>query len=146
MGSNSVCNRESDEQNQTIANRDSKLAITIMITDRIGRHLAQKWRSDSCLLFLFLLFVCLTRLSRCFFFFPILQLMLLKIILLILSFCFDSLLPVCYSNKNLSVPTPRLRQSRVALRDNFPGSTGLQSVVSIKREPGNQQGTKWRIS
>ena len=80
------------------------------------------------------------------FFFPILQLMLLKTILLILSFCFDSLLPVCYSNKNLSVPTPRLRQSRVALRDNFPGSTGLQSVVSIKREPGNQQGTKWRIS
>ena len=143
MGSNSVCNRESDEQNQTIANRDSKLAITSMITDRIGRHLAQKWRSDSCLLFLFLLFVCLTRFSRCFFF-PILQLMLLKIILSTLLS--SMLLPVCYSNKNLSVPTPRLRQSRVALRDNFPGSTRLQSVVSIKREPGNQQGTKWRIS
>ena len=145
MGSNSVCNRESDEQNRTIANRESKLAITSMITDRIGRHSSgvEKW----LLSVVFVSLICLPDpIIEMFFFFPILQLMLLKIILLILSFCFDSLLPVCYSNKNLSVPTPRLRQSRVALRDNFPGSTGLQSVVSIKREPGNQQGTKWRIS
>ena len=140
MGSNSVCNRESDEQNRTIANRESKLVITIMITDRIGRHLAQEWRSDSCLFVVFVSLICLpNRFSRCCYFFPFYTRCYLKSYF---RLCF---LP-CYSNKNLSVPSPRLRQSRVALRDNSPGSTGLQSMVSIKREPGNQQGTKWRIS
>ena len=79
-----------------------------------------------CLLFLSLLFVCLID-SQDVFIFPIFPLMLLILLTLLSSM----LLPVGLSKKNLSVPTLRLRHSRVASRDNSPGPTGLQLVVSI---------------
>ena len=38
MGFNWICNRRSDQQNHTIAQRQSDMLVTSMITERIGQH------------------------------------------------------------------------------------------------------------